>query len=155
MELFLWNKINSDLISEYNMLGDTISSRNRCFECNLDFDTPHELQNHKRRFCLNSGYDNLEGLAKMEWQGTSPPPHKPEFSHKNHLQSYGSHSLTQVGQYRELTQDNLERDMKNIDKFKRQLEGVPKYQHGEPTVSQATSTKSKLDNSKITQNSYS
>lgn len=83
------------------MFADNRLPQNRCLDCSLDFDTPHELQNHKRRFCLNSGYDNLEGLAKMEWQGVSPP-HKPSFSQKNHLQQYGSHSLANVSDYRHL-----------------------------------------------------
>lgn len=40
-------------------------SNNTCLDCSLKFDSPHELQNHKRKFCLHSGYDNLEGLAKI------------------------------------------------------------------------------------------
>lgn len=126
------------------MFGDNPKGQNRCLDCGLDFDSVHELQNHKRRFCINSGYDNLEGLAKIEWNGDEAP-HKAKFSQKNHLQQYGSNSLASIGEYKELTEDNLGRDMRNINKFKQQLEGVKKYKHGEPTQSQATqSSKAKL-----------
>ena len=79
---------------------------------------------------MNSGYDNLEGLAKIECQGTNPF-HKPAFSKKNYLQQYGSNSLATISEHRLLTEDNLGKDMHNIHKFKRQLEGVRKYNHGE------------------------
>ena len=114
------------------MFTDTPPLFNRCHECNLNFDTAHELQNHKRRFCINSGYDNLDGLAKIEFQGGSPP-HKPKFSHKNHLQQYGSHSLSQFNEHNHLTEDNLNNDMKNVNKFKKQIEKVHKYKHTEPS----------------------
>ena len=36
-----------------------------CIDCGMSFETQAQLLNHKRRFCLNSGYDDLEGLAKI------------------------------------------------------------------------------------------
>ena len=36
-----------------------------CLDCGMKFETQAQLLNHKRRFCLNSGYDDLEGLAKI------------------------------------------------------------------------------------------
>jgi hypothetical protein len=46
-------------------MNESNAFSNKCLDCGLNFSTPNELINHKRRFCINSGYDNLEGLAKI------------------------------------------------------------------------------------------
>ena len=35
-----------------------------CNDCGMDFDTSVELQNHMRKFCANSHYDNQDALEK-------------------------------------------------------------------------------------------
>lgn len=80
--------------------------------------------------------------------------HKPAFSNKNHLQNYGMNSLTKIGGQDELTSSNLEKDMKNINKFKRQLEGVKKYKHNEQYESSLKGRNTKLDRTQISKNSY-
>jgi hypothetical protein len=79
---------------------------------------------------VNSGYDNLEGLAKIEFNGVALT-HQPKVGHKNYLQHYGANSLTKIGEYDSLSASNLEKEMKNVNKFKRQLDGVQKYQHNQ------------------------
>lgn len=80
--------------------------------------------------------------------------HKPVFSKKNHLQNYGINSLTKIGAQDELSSSNLEKDMKNIYKFKRQLEGVKKYKHNEQYDSSLEESIAKLDRTRISKNSY-
>lgn len=46
-------------------MQESSSESNICTDCGLHFETASQLLNHKRRFCINSGYDNLEGLAKI------------------------------------------------------------------------------------------
>lgn len=44
--------------------------------------------------------------------------------------------------------------MKNINKFKRQLEGVKKYKHNEQYESSFKGSNTKLDRTQISKNSY-
>jgi hypothetical protein len=134
------------------MYEDSQSSRDqKCLDCGLVFDSSTQLINHKRRFCLNSGYDSLEGLAKIELNGP-PLLHSPKFGHKNHLQQYGANSLTKIDQSDPLSASGLEKDMRNIYKYKRQLEGVKKYRH-EELADSYSSTISKHNKTGLSHNS--
>jgi hypothetical protein len=57
--------------------------------------------------------------------------HQPKVGHKNYLQHYGTNSLTRIDEYDSLSASNLEREMKDVNRFKRQLDGVQKYQRPE------------------------
>ena len=131
------------------MYDQKFIKNHKCEDCQLYFEAPLELLNHKQKFCINSGYDNLEGLQHLQFKGGNPTK-KPQFSNKNYLQQYGTNSLTKVGQYNNLNANNLQQDMKKINNFKRQLEGVKKYTHNDQLY------ESKMSSSKSTvlQKSY-
>jgi hypothetical protein len=120
-------------------MQETSGEPNICLDCGLHFESAGQLLNHKRRFCVNSGYDNLEGLAKIEFNGAAVT-HQPKVGHKNYLQHYGNNSLSRVDQYDSLSAANLEKELKDVHKFKRQLQGVQKYQRPE-VESRAASSK--------------
>ena len=63
--------------------------------------------------------------------------------------------MSHLNEHNHLTEDNLNNDMKNINRFKRQIEKVQKYKHTEPSESQISSAKSQLNETRLTHNSFS
>ena len=66
---------------------------------------------------------------------------------------YGVNSLTKIGQQDDLNTSNLQRDMQNIHRFRRQLDGTAKYKHKEEAEESLKG--SQLDRTQVSKKSYS
>jgi hypothetical protein len=89
--------------------------KNNCNYCGMRFVSAAELANHQAKFCINSGFDSLNGLVQLENNGKA--------NRNNHnFKKYPNYSLNGI-KYQDdvMKAENLEFDLKQMNKFNNKI----------------------------------